>query len=116
MNDICFQQEQPTVPHWQNNFNPLQQGSSDMYVEPSHVPPGMESDMHHPNHSMGEPSMNYGQPVYGTGMEQYETALPQQQQGVFHEMLPPQQHYHPLPPPVSSGSHHLPPSVMVRMQ
>ncbi|PNF43287.1 hypothetical protein B7P43_G14470 [Cryptotermes secundus] len=107
-----YTQEQPTVPHWQDNCDPLQQGGSDMYAQPSHVPPGMESDMRHPNHSMGEPSMNYGQPVYGTGMEQYETVLPQQQQGVFHEMLPPQQHYHPLPPPVSSASHHMPPPMV----
>jgi hypothetical protein len=58
-----------------------------------------EAVFHHPNHSMGEPSMNHGQPVYGTGMEQYETvSQQQQQQGAFHEMLPHQQHYHPLPP------------------
>jgi hypothetical protein len=99
-----FQQEQPTVPHWQDNCDPRQQGGSDMYTQPSAVPLGMESGVHHEAvfHSMGEPSMNHGQPVYGTGMEQYETVLPQQQQqqGVFHEMLPPQQHYHSLPPPV----------------
>lgn len=107
-----YTQEQPAVPHWQDNRDPLQQGGSDMYAQPSHVPLGMESNMHQPNHSMGEPSMNHGHPVYGTTMEQYETVLPQQQQGVFHEMLPPQQHYHPPPPPVSSGSHHLPPPMM----
>jgi hypothetical protein len=100
-----FQQEQPTVPRWQDNCDPLQQGGGDMYTQPSALSMGMESNVFH---SMGEPSMNHGQPVYGTGMEQYETVLPpqQQQQGVFHEMLPPQQHYHPLPPPVMVSIQH----------
>jgi hypothetical protein len=99
---IMFQQEQPTVPHWQDSCDPLQQGGSDMYAQSSALSVGMESNVHHEAvfHSMGEPSMNHGQPVYGAGMEQYEAVFQQQQQGVFHEMLPPQQHYHPLPPPV----------------
>jgi hypothetical protein len=77
----------------------------------------MESNMHHDsvfhhhNHGMGEPNMNHGQHVYGGGMVQYET-LPQQQ-GMFHDALPPQQHYHPPPPPNSPGSHRPPPPVMV---
>lgn len=110
-------QEQRSTPHWQDSCDPLQQMGSDMYTQPTSVPVGMESNMqhnpvfHHPNHGMGEPSMNHGQHVYGGGMVQYETVS--QQQGMFHEALPPQQHYHAPPPPVSPSNHRPPPPVMV---
>jgi hypothetical protein len=111
-----IQQEQHNIPHWQDRSEIPQQMGSDLYTQPNPVL-NMQHEpvFHHPNHSMREPSTTHSQPVYGGGgMVHYETVS---QQGMLHDVLPPQHHYHPMPPPpLSPGSRHLPPPVMVSMQ
>jgi hypothetical protein len=110
-----LQQEQHSIPHWQDRSEIPQQVGSDPYTQPSPVLNMQHEHMfHHPNHSMREPSTTHSQPVYGGGgMVHYETVP---QQGMLHDVLPPQHHYHPMPPPLSPGSRHLPPPVMVSLQ